>query len=164
VRGALAAAAQALEAQDAQKLFRVIDQRGRHALASVAAARAEARRLIVTDYPENERANALAALGDAATVDSAAGLFARRCGASCMSSLAAEIGVPVSETPQGDEVEVRTARGSTLHMHAGSDGWYGLVWNTPALIEERAQAARELETIRDNAQLFRKRRALEAAP
>jgi hypothetical protein len=45
-------------------------------------------------------------------------------------------------------------------MHAGNDGWFGLVWNTEALVEERAQAARELEQIRENASVYRKQREL----
>jgi hypothetical protein len=160
VRGALAAAAQAVEARDAARLFRVVDQRARHALASIVSSRAEAKRLIEADYPQNERAAALAALGDAATVSSAAELFALRCDAACLDGLAAQLGAPASEQRQGASVVVRTARGQTLHMHAGSDTWYGLVWNTDALIEERARAARETEQIRDNAALYARRRAL----
>jgi hypothetical protein len=161
VRGALAAAAAALESRDAIQLFRLIDQRGRNAMAASVKARNEARRLIEEDYPAAERAQAIAALGDAAQVTTPEALFARRCTESCMAELSAQVGVPVSETPQGAEVVVRTTRGATLHMHAGKDHWYGIVWNTEALSDERDQAARELLQIRENAAVYRKRTALE---
>jgi hypothetical protein len=61
----------------------------------------------------------------------------------------------------GDEVVVTTVRGATLHMHAGKDGGYGMVWKTKLLSDERSQAARELVQIRENAGLYRQRRKLE---
>jgi hypothetical protein len=45
-------------------------------------------------------------------------------------------------------------------MYAGHDGRYGIVWNTPACIEERAVASRDFRQIRENAVVYRKRRAL----
>lgn len=162
VRGALAAAAQALEARDSGKLFRLIDQRARHAMASIVTSRGDAKRLIEADYPEPERSAALSALGDAALVTSAAELFARRCDEACMAGLALQVGAPTAEERSGDDVVVHTARGQTLHMHAGKDGGFGLVWNTEALSAERDEAARELTQIRDNAETYRRRRALEA--
>jgi hypothetical protein len=161
VRGALAAAAEAIEAQDARKLFRLIDQRGRNALASIAHSHALACKLIEADYPENERAAALSTLGDCGHTDSPEALFAARCDATCMHALAVQLGAPEAEVVAGDEVVVRTTRGTSLHMHAGKDHWYGLVWKTPELIEERTQAARELQAITENAAVYRKRRELE---
>ncbi len=161
VRGALAAAAEALEAQDARKLFKLIDQRARHALSSIAASRARACKLIAADYPQNERAAALAPLGDCAATGSPEALFASRCDSACMQELAGQVGAPVSETVVGDEVEVRTSRGTLLHMHAGKDGWYGIVWHTPELIAERMDASRQAQAIAENAEVYRKRRELE---
>jgi hypothetical protein len=161
LRGALAGAAQALEAQDAKKLFHFIDQRARHALSSIAHSHDGMCKLIAADYPENERPSALARLGDCTAAGSAEALFVARCGSACMQALAAQVGAPVSEQPQGDEVEVRTSKGTLLHMHAGTDHWYGIVWKTPELIEERMQASRELQAVTENAAVYRKRRELE---
>lgn len=163
VRGALSAAASAIESQDALRLFRVIDQRARFAMASIVDSRKQAKQLIEADYPQNERAAALASLGDAAQANDAAALFALRCTGPCMQGLGAKIGAPSAEQRSGNEVEVRTARGVTLHMHAGKDGAFGLVWNTTELSDERDRAARELQQIRENAEVYRRRRALDAA-
>ncbi|HEX2676839.1 MAG TPA: hypothetical protein VHM19_09370 [Polyangiales bacterium] len=160
IRGALSYAAQAIEAHDAERLFRVIDQRARHAMASIVTSRVEAKQLIEADYPENERAAALAALGDGAQVKTPAELFGKRCPEACMAELGARLAAPRAEENAGADVVVHTARGGVLHMHAGNDGWFGLVWNTEALVEERAQAARELEQIRENASVYRKQREL----
>jgi hypothetical protein len=162
VHGALAKAARALEAEDSATLFRLIDQRARHALSGIVDARGQARALIEADYPASERAQALTALGDGAEVATAAELFQKRCAASCMQALAREVGVPVSEERKGQDVVVKTARGTILHMHAGKDTWYGLHFHTEALMAEAKQAAQELTQIRDNAAVYRKRRELEA--
>lgn len=161
VRSALAGAANALEAGDAVGLFPYIDERARFALASTVKARAEARRIIEADYPITERPAALAALGDAAQVQGAAELFGRRCNQACLRTLAAQVGVPVSQVQVGDELRVTTNRGGTLHMFAGTDGRVGIVWNTPACTSERAEASRALAQIRENAAVYRKRRELE---
>src|SRR5688572_2641708 len=78
VEGTLTWAAQKIEARDRRSLFRVIDQRSRHAMASIVADRRRAAELIRASYAEDARADALADLGDAATVPDAAGLFADR--------------------------------------------------------------------------------------
>jgi hypothetical protein len=162
VRGCLGVSADALEAQDPVRVFEVLDERSRFALAAIVNARQAARALITADYPAAERPRALAALGDAGEVSTSPALFHRRCDASCMRRLAELVGVPVSEIPDGDEVVVATARGTTLHMHAGKDGRYGIVWNVRELADERAQASRELSQIRENARVYRRRRELEA--
>jgi hypothetical protein len=167
VRGALAAAARALEARDGRALFKVIDQRSRSAMQSAVGDRLEAAALIRRDYPEPERAQALASLGDAALVKDAAELFARRCGEPCMAELEAEVGAPVAEPPEStrtQELEVRTTRGGRLRLHRGKDGWWGIVWNTSALYAERTRAARELIQIQHNAEVYRRRRALDMLP
>jgi len=160
VRGALAGAAAALEGSDAARLFPYIDERARFALASTVKSRADARRLIESDYPEAERPAALAALGEAAEAQSATELFARRCTEPCLSALAAQVGAPVTQTAVNAELRVTTSRGGTLHMFAGQDGRYGIVWNTAATMAERAQASRDLTQIRENAAIYRKRRDL----
>jgi hypothetical protein len=160
VRAGLAASAEALEANDAARLFETLDERARFAMAATVSARHEARALIEADYPLAEKAGAFAALGDAGQVSSPGALFARRCNARCMASFSELVGAPASEVATGDELEVTTVRGRTLHMHAGQDGRYGIVWNTQALFEERARASRELRLIADNAAIYRKRTAL----
>jgi hypothetical protein len=160
VRGVLAVSAEALEAGDAVRFFNMLDERSRFAMEATVKARAEARKLIEETYPPNEQAAALAALGDAASVSSAAELFSRRCDAACLREFSDRVGSPQREERSGDDVLVTTVRGTTLHMHAGKDG-YGIVWNTQALSDERAQASRELGQIRDNAEVYRRRRALE---
>lgn len=160
VRGALANAAEALEGRDAVRFFATLDQRTRFAMISTVNTRREARRLIEADYPESEKARALEALGEAAQVETGAELFARRCDLSCLNNFADSVGAPASEVVRGDEVEVTTVRGHTLRMHAGTDGEYGIVWSTQATSAERAQAARELVRIRENAAVYRRRKAL----
>jgi hypothetical protein len=161
--GALDAAARAVEAGDGRALFRVTDQRARDAIVSIVKDRSRAVRLIRADYPPAERSVALRALGDAAAAKDAPDLFAKRCcGAACMAKLAAELGAPVSHVERGDELEVHTTRGGSLRLRRGRDGWWGIVWNTTALFDERTRAARELVQIRANAEIYRRRRALES--
>jgi hypothetical protein len=162
VRAGLAASAEALEANDASGFFATLDERARFAMGAIVSARQSARSLIEADYPIAEKNEAFAALGDAAQVSNPATLFARRCGASCLATFADLVGAPATEVAEGDEVKVTTVRGRTLHMHAGSDGRYGIVWNTRALFEERSRASRELVQIRDNAEIYRRRSALTA--
>jgi hypothetical protein len=146
-----------LEAREPKQLFRVIDERARHAMDSIVADGQRARTAIEADYPPQERSAALASLGHAARCQSAAELFAMRCGARCMDELAAQIGAPVEQQPQGDEVLVKTSRGGRLRMHLGSDTWWGLVWNTEALIRERDRAAEVRRQIQANAARYRAR-------
>jgi len=163
IEGALDGAARAIEASDGRRLFRVIDERARHAMYAIVKSRGEAAALVKADYPDQEKAQALAALGDAASVKDAPELFAARCTRACMDAIATQLGAPVRQERQGDEIVVTTARGGTLHMFPGSDGWFGLVWHTQELADERTRAARELLQIRDNAATYRRRRELEAA-
>jgi hypothetical protein len=161
VRGALAASADALEGRDPTAVFRCLDERARFAMEAIVNTRLAARKLIEADYPTAERARALAALGDAGEVATAVELFSRRCDAACLLAFADAVGAPVAQKMSGDEVVVTTVRGATLHMHAGKDGGYGMVWKTKLLSDERSQAARELVQIRENAGLYRQRRKLE---
>jgi hypothetical protein len=162
VRGALALAARAVESDDRAALYRVIDRRSRAALVSVVKDRQTAARAIRADYPAGEQAPALRSLGDAAQVEDAAALFARRCDAQCVAELGANLGAPVSESPAGDELQVRTAAGRDVRLFKGRDGLWGLVWRTQELSDERLRAARERLQIEANADVYRRRRALEA--
>jgi hypothetical protein len=165
-RGALAVAAEAVESGQPRRLFRVIDQRSRHALAAIQQARAEAVRLIRSDYPTAAQAEALAALGDAALATDVPDLFVRRCPATCQAELGALLGAPVQERvvegEAGPELEIETATGSRVRLYRGKQGHYGIVFRRLELYEERDRAARELDQIRANAELYRKRKALEA--
>jgi len=164
-RGALALASQAVEAGDAQLLFRVIDVRSRHALAAIQQARSEAAGLIRAHYPADAQAAALAQLGDAAVATDVADLFVRRCPKACQAEIGARLGAPTSEKvvqgEAGPELEVTTATGGRLRLYKGKEGHYGLVFHRQELSAERDRAARELEQIRANADIYRKRKALE---
>jgi hypothetical protein len=162
VRGALAAAARACEANDARALFAVLDRRGRDALFSIAHRRSVAAALIRADYPEAEREAALATLGDGALAKDAADLFARRCPSACMADLAGRLGAPLSQAQRGDELEVKTASGGVLRMYRADDGLWGVVWRTEGLSDERNRASRELVQIQENAEVYRRRRVLES--
>ena len=160
IRGAMDGAARAIEANDGKRLFRYIDQRAQHALGGIVAARTAARKLIERDYPPSDRGTAIAALGDGANFPSGAALFASRCNEHCMQRIGSKLGAPLEEQPAGDEVAVRTSRGATLNVFAGSHGWYGIVWRSQALSDERDRASRELRQVEQNAAIYRKRRAL----
>jgi hypothetical protein len=163
VRGALDAAARAVEAGDSRALFWVIDQRGRSAMAAIVKSRRRAARAIRADYPPAEREAMLAPIADAADAADPEALFARRCAAACRAELATQLGAPVSEAQRDGDVEVQTSRGGRLRLHRGEDGAWGIVWNTAALSDERLRAARELLQIEANAAVYRRRRALEQA-
>ncbi len=154
VEGALARAAEALAQRDTQALFRVVDQRARHALASIAQSKHAAAELIRQSYPARAQPEALAQLGDAAQVKDAATLFGLRCGATCLDDLSGRVGAPSQVRNDGDEVVVTTARGGQLRLFRGSDTWYGIVWNTDALRRERDRAAAELAQVQANALLY----------
>jgi hypothetical protein len=119
--------------------------------------------LIRRDYPGELRGPALQELGDAAQAQDAAGLFATRCPEACMAELAQKLAAPEGQERVGKLLRVRTIRGTTLDMYPGDDGWYGLVWNTEALSQERNEAARQRVQIVKNAEIYRRRRDLEAA-
>jgi hypothetical protein len=159
VHGALGRAADAVAAEDAEKLYLVIDQRARFAISSIVKARGRAAAMIRRDYPAEQQAAALAQLGDALDATDVE-LFRRRCTSACFAELAAKVGAPVEEKTIGKEVVVRTTRGGELHLFKGDDGRYGIVWNTQALARERQRAAAEEELVRNNAQTFAKRNAL----
>jgi hypothetical protein len=164
VRGALAEAARAVEADDRPALFQVIDRRSKAALISVVKDRTASARAIAADYPEPEREAALRSLGDAATVSTPEELFARRCDRACVAELGANLGAPVSEVPgPHGELIVQTAEGHTVRLFKGRDGLWGLVWRTQELFDERLRAAREKLQIIANAEVYRRRRQLEGA-
>jgi hypothetical protein len=164
IEGALARAASALADDDAEELFRVIDQRARHALASIVHARREAAGVIRASYPAAEQAQALAELGDAKDAKDAAALFALRCAAACRAELAAKVGAPREQRQDGSVTVVHTTRGGELRLFRGTDTWWGLEWNTEALARERTRASAELDLVNKNAALYRKQRALEPPP
>jgi hypothetical protein len=146
--------------RDAEKLYLVIDQRARFAMASIVKARARAAAIIRHDYPAEQQASALAQFGDALDVSDPAELFRRRCTDACFADLAERVGAPVEQRVEGDELLVRTTRGGELRLFKGDDQRYGIVWNTQALSRERQRAAAEEDLVRSNAQTFAKRNAL----
>jgi hypothetical protein len=126
--------------------------------------RRRAAQAIRADYPPGEREAALGPIADAADSADPEALFAKRCAAACRSELAAQLGAPVAQEEHGGDLDVRTARGGHLRLHHGDDGQWGIVWNTDALCDERLRASRELIQIQKNAEVYRRRRALEQAP
>ena len=151
--------ATSIENQDARAMFRVIDPKSRHAMASIVKDRRDARALIEASYPAEAKASALASLGDASDVADAAALFAKRCPAACLRGLGANLGAPTGTRREGDVTIVTTTRGELSFRGGGSD-WYGLVWNTDALAAERERANRDLALIRENAATYQRRQAL----
>jgi len=160
IEGAIAAAQLHVEARDPARLFRLIDQRARHAMASIQQDRSESGRLVRASYPPSVRDETLGALGDAAAARSAADLFARRCDEACFVGLADVLRAPANVSRRGDDATISTVHGGTLRMHRGGDGWWGIVWHTTELAAERNRAARDLEQIRANARVYERRRAL----
>ncbi len=170
----MAYAAAALQENDMERLFRVLDERSRHAMFSIVADRTEAARLIRADYPEDEQAAALAALGDGAQVETPAAYFALRCDAACLEDFRANIAAPVEETPgevldeeahpQAEALDVTTARGAVSLYRSGTDHWWGLAWQRSALDAERNRASRDLRQIEQNAATYRRRTVLSGEP
>lgn len=161
--GMLEYAARAIERRDPRALFRVIDARSRHAMASIVADRRAAAELIRTTYPEDQRADALAELGSAVTMEDAAALFADRCDRECMSDLAGRIGAPLSQRQDGDELVVETPRGGTLRVTGGGEDWYGIVWRYEELDTERQRANQDRLLVEANARTYRLRAEQSAA-
>jgi hypothetical protein len=134
VEGALASAVSAASRHDSEALFHALDQRARFAISAMLQARKDAAAVIEQSYPESARAEALAGLGDARQVGSAAEWFAQHCPDTCMDELAARL---------------------------ASHGKYGVVWNTDALRRENQRAFAELDLIKRNAEMYAKQRALQ---
>jgi hypothetical protein len=160
VDGAIASVVAAASKHDATRLFEAIDQRARFAMGGLVKARQKAAEVIRAHYPKEAQAQALADLGDAARVDSAAALFALRCNPACMDALAAKMASPKEVREEGDLAWVTTVRGEQLELFRGNDGRYGIVWNTESLKRESTRAYAELDLIEKNAELYQKQRAL----
>lgn len=163
VEGTLELLASAVDAGDATAVYPLLDRRARAALNSIALDRQRAARLIGADYPAQERATALAALGEAADAADAAALFAHRCQRPCLAEIAARLGAPAHVRNAGAELEITTQRGTRLRLFRDRERRVGLVWRTAELDRERLQANRELAQIAQNAAVYRRRRTLEGA-
>lgn len=159
IEGAIEAASLAIEAGDSKRLYGLIDVRSRHAMEGIAKARSSARALVSQDYPEGQRAPALAQLGPA--VENGAAIFAARCDAGCRAEIAAKLGPPTEVERDGKKLRVHTARGTTLDMYTGAQ-WHGIVWRTDALTAELDRVSQALRQIEDNAATYRRRAELAA--
>lgn len=163
IEGAMGYAALAVERNDPAMLYRILDERARHALISIVQDRTAAAALVRETYPPEERDAALRNLGDAAEVEDAAGLFARRCDPACRQEIGRQVGAPASTREDGDETVVETARGTSVRIYRAAEGsWWGLVWETQALDRERNIANQALRQVERNAETYRRRQALEA--
>lgn len=162
VDGALAYAARAAEEADTQRLFRILDQRGRHALDATLKLRQQAASVVREQYPSDQQAAALRELGDAATLTSTQQLFAKRCDSNCIDWFRNMVGAAAEQHDQDGLVSVRTVRDTELTLRLGTDGWYGIVWRSDELAAERDRAARDLAQIQDNARVYGARRLLES--
>jgi hypothetical protein len=161
IEGAIGYLAQALEEDDAARLYRVLDERSRHALISIVADRRASASVIRASYPEDEQAAALEALGDAADVATPEELFARRCARACRDALTEAVGAPAGQREVDGELVVTTSRGELRFYRARAGSWWGFVWETEALDRERDAASRDLRQIERNAEVFRRRRTLD---
>jgi len=162
VDGALTYAARAVEQRDTRRLFRILDQQGRHALDASFKLRHDAAKTIREQYPAAEKDAALRELGDALAATATDDLFAKRCDSSCIAWFDSIVGAPAEQQIVGDLVKVRTVRDTNLTLRLGTDGWYGIVWRTEQLSAERERAARDLAQVQDNARTYSARRALES--
>lgn len=164
IRGAIAYANDAIADDEPARLFNVIDERSRHAMASIVSDRRKAATEIRSNYPDDLRAAALAELGDAATVDSPAELFALRCPRACREAFGRQLAAPERVETDGQELVVHTVAGAALRFYRRKEGeWWGLVWQVEEFARERARANRDLKTIRENATTYARRRALGCA-
>jgi hypothetical protein len=161
VEGILQRLMSAVESEDRRALFQLLDFRARSALHSIAKDRARAARVIAADYPEPERTTARAALGEAPEQNDPHAIFERRCPAACLAELASQLGAPAEEREVGGEIEVHTRRGTRLRLYRDREGRLGRVWRTAELEAEKVRANRELLQIRGNAEVYRRRRALD---
>ncbi len=153
-------AATAIENDDMERLFRVIDERSRHALYSIHADREAAASLIRADYPEATQQDALDALGHIGAATPAA-LFAERCDSACRRGFATKVGAPVEEEQDGEELLVTTTRGQVRLWRAEESAWWGIVWKRDELDRERDRAGQDLRRIEANAETYRRRQALQ---
>lgn len=156
----MAYAATALEDGEMNRLFRVIDERSRHALYSIHADRTAAAARIATDYPQDLQEAALSALGPV-MASSPQALFAERCAAPCRREFAQVVGAPMEEEPEGDELLVTTPQGQIRLYRAEEGDWWGMLWRLDALNRERDRAGQDLRRIEANAETYRRRRALQ---
>ena len=162
VEGALAYAARAIEDGDPHALYRVIDERARHAMHSIVNDRKAAAAIVREAYPPSERELALERLGEAADAEDAADFFARRCDTECIRTIGASIGGVASTEEDGDELVVHTTRSQALRLYRADEAhWWGIVWQTPELDRERARANQDLRRIEANAETYRRRQRLE---
>ncbi len=164
VEGALAYAARAAEQRDTVRLFRILDQETRHALDATLKQRHEAARIIRETYPADEAEPALRELGDAVTAKSTEELFSKRCNSECIDWFSRNIAAPATQSTKGAVTTVRTIRDTTLTLHHGSDGWYGIVWRAEEMATERDRAARDLAQVQENARVYSARKRLESKP
>ncbi len=162
IDGMMGYAALAIERDDPEMLFKVIDERARHALISIVADRQAAAALIRAHYPAADQAGALQSLGDALDLEDAWQLFAARCDQACRRAWSTELGAVQTKTADGEEWRVTTTRGAEVRVYREHEGeWWGLVWRTAELDAERDRANRDLEMIRQNAETYQRREALE---
>lgn len=160
IAGTIGIAAQAASNDDAGRLYDVIDERARHALDATVKARRQAKQVIQRAYPAAERSQAIAALGDAAHAEDGRDLFRKRCDRACLDQLAALLAAPKAVRQEGEIQVVRTVRGTELRLYRASDGRYGILWNTEALVRERTRAYAELSVIESNAEQYARKQAL----
>lgn len=159
--GALGLLAEGCAAQDAKALFPALDERARHSLDAISTARKAARGVIEASYPAEERAAALAQLGDAAGAASGAELFALRCDATCVRQLCQGVGAPAERRREGELTHVKTVRGAQLTLYRAKDRRYGVVWHSEELMRERRRAFAELSSMEANGAVYKTQRALQ---
>lgn len=166
LRGFVNYALRAIEADDTEALFRVIDSRSRAAMFSIVSDRQAARALIETHYPEDEKAAALRAIAptEADLADTPEAYFAARCDSACRNGFRENLGAPTEERAiegSGETLEVTTTRGTIMVHRQESGHWWGLVWELDALDAARNRASRDLRQIETNVTTFERRARLD---
>lgn len=158
--GALGQLAAGCASKDAKAIFPALDERARHSLDAIAHARRGARAVIEASYPNDVRAEAVAQLGDAATAESGAALFATRCSGSCLTQLCQGVGALKTSRSEGQLHHLETVRGGRLTLYRAKDQRYGVVWRSEELMRERRRAFAELSSIENNAKVYEAQEAL----
>lgn len=165
LRGFVNYALRAIEQDDPDALFRVIDSRSRAAMFSIVSDRQAARALIEAHYPEAERDEALRSITaiEADRAETPEEYFAALCDHRCREAFRDNLGAPTEERQiegPGETLEVSTTRGTIVVHRQDSGHWWGLVWELNALDDARNRASRDLRQIETNVTTFERRERL----
>ena len=163
LEGAFERVASAIDAGDAKRLYWDLELETRYSLMSVHRYQKRIRELVAT-YPDEERARGVAGRWSiGANAKDPGELFAALCAEQhCLEPLRARIGAASRITPTPTGGVVQTVRGGTYRFAKGTDGRYGLVAFGENFAALKIEVARDLETVEQNAVLYREAQARDA--